>query len=205
MNIERYLKFHILINFLKKFSDFIGRNPEQMYLLHYATTIRRYFYFAEIQVRLFSEAVEKEFNIDNKIDYTEECDSHCFAFYALIRTCLEAAKKASDFMQKFDNSGELKKYREENKIRIKNIIKTANRFVKHPLVNLNRNQFEFYQPGGLDISGNVSMYEWSAKNNHHFEVPEVNPVDDCDSVFKYLEGLANIYTKIIDNHKNTKE
>ncbi len=205
MDIKRYLKFRSLIIFLKKFSDFIGTNYDQMYLLHYATTTRRYFYFAEIQVRLFSEAVEKEFKIDNKIDYTEACDSHCFAFYTLIRTCLEAAKKVSDFMQKFDNSGELKKYREENKIRIKDIIKTANRFVKHPLANPNKNQFEFYQPGGLDISGNVSMYEWSAKNDRHFEVPEVNPVDDCDSVFEYLEGLANIYTKIIDNHKNTKK
>lgn len=197
MRIERYLKFNALNIFLVKFSDFLGQDSKNMYLVHYVTTIKRYFYMAEIQVRLFSEAVEKEFERDNKIDYVERGDSHCFAFYALIRTCLEAEKRVSDFMQKFDSSGELKNYLLENKNRVKNIIKTANLFVKHPLIDPVRKRFEFYQPGSLDISGNVGMYEWSSKNDKHFETLEVNPVDDCDSIFKYLEGLSIIYTNII--------
>ncbi len=198
MNVERYLKFNSFNFFLVKFSDFIGKDTKNMYLLHYATTIRRYFYFAEIQVRLFSEAVEKEFKINNKTDYAERGDSHCFAFYALIRTCLEAEKRVSDFLQKFDLSGELKNYLLNNEKLIKNIIKTANLFVKHPLIDPSRKRFEFYQPGSLDISGNVGMYEWSSQNDAHFETVKVNPVDDCDSVFKYLEGLAIIYINVIN-------
>ena len=198
MTIERYLKFNSFNAFLVKFSDFIGKDVKNMYLLHYVTTIRRYFYLAEIQVRLFSEAVEKEFERDNKIDYTERGDSHCFAFYALIRTCLEAEKRVSDFMHEFDFSDELKNYLTDNEKLVKNIIKAANLFVKHPLIDPSRNRYEFYQPGSLDISGSVGMYEWSSKNDEHFKVPEVNPVDDCDSIFKYLEGLATIYIKIID-------
>jgi len=198
MNVERYLKFNSFNSFLVKFSDFIGKDTKNMYLLHYVTTIRRYFYFAEIQVRLFSEAVEKEFEINNKTDYIERGDSHCFAFYALIRTCLEAEKRVSDFLRKFDLSDELKNYLLNNEKLLKNIIKTANLFVKHPLIDPSRKRFEFYQPGSLDISGNVGMHEWSSKNDAHFKVPEVNPVDDCDSVFKYLEGLAIIYINIIN-------
>lgn len=202
MSIERYLKFNAFNIFLVKFSDFVGKDTKNMYLVHYVTTIRRYFYFAEIQVRLFSEAVEKQFERDNKSDYIERGDSHCFAFYALIRTCLEAEKRVSDFLQKLDHSGELKNYLINNKMLIDNIIKTANLFVKHPIIDLARKKrFEFYQPGSLDISGNVGMYEWSSKSDTHFEVKEVNPVDDCDSVFKYLEGLAIIYINILDKKK----
>src|SRR3989338_6640667 len=198
MRIERYLKFNTLNLFLVKFSDFVGKDTKNMYLVHYVTTIRRYFYFSEIQVRLFSEVVEKEFARDNNTNYTERGDSHCFAFYALIRTCLEAEKRVSDFIQKFDHSDELKNYLLDNEKSIKNIIKTANLFVKHPLIDPSRKRFEFYQPGSLDISGNVGMYEWSSKNDTHFEVPEVNLVEDCDKVFKYLEGLAVIYMNIIN-------
>ncbi len=136
--------------------------------------------------------------INNKTDYAERGDSHCFAFYALIRTCLEAEKRVSDFLQKFDLSGELKNYLLNNEKLIKNIIKTANLFVKHPLIDPSRKRFEFYQPGSLDISGNVGMYEWSSQNDAHFETVKVNPVDDCDSVFKYLEGLAIIYINVIN-------
>ena len=198
MNVERYLKFNALNVFLKKFSDFLGKDSKNMYLVHYVTTIRRYFYFAEIQVRLFSEAVEKQFEINNEIDYIEVGDSHCFAFYALIRTCLDAEKRVSDFIQQFDSSCELEKYLTDNSTRVKGIINTANKFVKHPIIDPAHNRFEFYQPGSLDISGNVGMYEWSSKNDKHFKTPEVNPVDDCDSIFKYLEELSTIYLKIID-------
>lgn len=192
MGKESYLRLNNYDKFLESLK------PKQFSLLHLATAAHRYFYFAEIQVRNFTEYLEINFKPETKnFDYKEVCSSYCLGFYTLIRTSLEASRRLSDEIQKDDASGELKKYRDENLVSIKNIINIANDFIKHPLEDDTRNKVKFYEPGSLDNFGNVGMYEWSIKDVDYFEVPEINPIKDCDTVYKYLEGLALVYLKII--------
>lgn len=180
---------------LKKYSDFLDRFQNKE-MFHLGVTVRRYFYFAELQIRNFELNCGKFFDRNNSINYSEACYSNAFSFYVLIRTCLEASQALCDEMQKSKNTEKLKKYREDNFVKIKKIIDIANNIVKHPLKDRATNQIFFYEPSGLDNSGNMDINEWS--NSHNMlKVLEINPIEDCDYIYKYLEDLALIYLEIM--------
>ncbi len=176
---------------LKKYSEFLNKF-ENKKMFHLGITVRRYFHFAELQIRDFERNRNTFFDRENLVDYSEACYSNAFSFYVLVRTCLEASKTLCDEIQKKENNEKLKKYRQDNSKRIKRIIDTANNIAKHPFKNQTTHQIFFYEPGGLDISGNMDIYEWSNPRNM-LKVLEINPINDCDQVYEYLEDLASIY------------
>jgi len=182
---------------LEKYSKFLSKFEDQK-IFHLGIIVQRYFYFAELQIRDFERNCGMYFDRNNTIDYSEACYSNSFSFYALIRTCLEASKILSSEIQKREKTGKLEKYRQEHFKEIKKIIDIANNIVKHPQKNPMTNKIFFYEPGGLDNFGNMGIYEWSNPHNM-LKVLEINPIKDCNVVYKYLEDLAPIYLENISN------
>src|SRR3989344_3030554 len=179
------------IRYLEKYSEFLSKFQDEKNF-HLATITQKYFYFAELQIIDFQRNCEKNFKKNRSIDYNEACYSNAFGFYALIRACLETSRILCDKMQKKDNTGKLKEYRQDNFKRIKNIIDIADDIVKHPQKDQITNKVSFYEPGGLDNFGNMYVYEW-LNSGQMGEILEINPIKDCDLVYKYLENLASIY------------
>ena len=183
---------------LKKYSKFLENiHLKHKGLLHLGTTTMRYFYFAELQIVNFENNLQIFFDIDNNVDYSEACYSNAFSFYTLIRVSLEASRRLSDEIQKQDNRDTLKKFRSDNEKVIINIIKIANDIVKHPLEDAKRNKIVFYEPGGLDISGNVDIYEWSTKDSTDVKTFDIDPIYHCDQIFEYLEKLSVVYLEAL--------
>lgn len=129
-------------------------------------------------------------------DYSENCYSFCYGFYGLIRTSLDASGKFSEALQKVQFSQELSDFRSSQSKAIQDIINIANDYIKHPLDN-GTSKVTWYEPGGLDNSGNVSINEWSTANDDHFKILEINPIRDARTVHKYLETLAEIHMETI--------
>ena len=184
---------------LKNYNDFLEVIPQNWeHLAGLAYTPRRYFYLAEIQIQGFKNALEKTFEESKEpkiIDYSEQCYSYSYGFYALIRTCLEVSSKFSDAFQKQNFSKELESYRDSKKNEVINIIKIANDYIKHPVEN--QGKVTWYEPGGLDNHGELGIYEWSTVDNNHFKVLSIYPIRDITTVFEYLEQIGRLYTKQI--------
>jgi len=170
--------------------------PEHQSIFHLAVTVERYFYFAEIQVNIFKEKIDQMYHRSNDERFSDTCYSSCFAMYAHIRTCLEANKRLADELQRLKSDTELKEFRDQHSAHIQNIIDIANNIVKHPLDK--NGKVQFYEPGGFDNVGEVTIYEWSSTDDHHFELPKIHPLKDLQRVFDYLETVSVIYLKIIN-------
>lgn len=182
---------------LREYDLFLSEFPKDwQHLSGLAHIPLRYFYLSGVQIQNFFSALEQSFqnrSIPNTEDYSEKCYSFCYGFYVLIRTCLEVSGKFNDAFQKEKFSPELAEYRESVKDEIQDIIDIANNFVKHPVEN--NGKVTWYEPGGLDSSGTLSLYEWSTQDNDHFKVLEIHPKKDYEKVYNYLEKLASIYVK----------
>lgn len=184
---------------LKQYNNFLNEfRPKELWVFNLGTTTQRYLYLAEIQLRNFKENLVQSFNKDaSQIDYTERCYSYCYGFYALIRTSLEASRRLSNEMAEKDKGAELQEYRNSQQRLIKPIIKISNDIIKHPLADKSRNKKVFYQPGGLDSTGKVSIYEWSLEKKKDLEVFEIHPTRDFDTTYEHLEGLGVQYLRIL--------
>ncbi len=182
---------------LKKYGRFLDKFPmDWENLSGLAYTPLRYFYLADIQMQSFISALEEEFRESHKAqpkDYMEQCYAYCYGFYPLIRACLEVSSKFSDAFQKKIFSQDLKDYRDSATDKIQTIIDIANNYVKHPAEN--GDKVTWYEPGGLDVSGEFSINEWSTVDNNHFAILTINPIQDIDTVFEHLEKLGELYNE----------
>ncbi len=182
---------------LNKYNQFLEKFPQEWEdISGLAYTPLRYFYLADVQIKGFSVALDREFEEFHKpqpIDYSEQCYSYCYGFYALIRTCLEVSSKFSNKFQERSFSADLENYRNLAEDKIKEIINIANNCIKHPAGN--KDKVTWYEPGGLDSDGKLSINEWSTTEREHFAILTVSPVQDLNTVFGHLERLAELYTK----------
>lgn len=89
----------------------------------------------------------------------------------------------------------VKNYRESCQTSIENIIMIANDVVKHPLNIGNKNIW--HEPCGLDLSGRALATEWSAADKNHCEIKELYPSQDLQTVYRFLENIAKLYSSLI--------
>lgn len=176
---------------LNKFSSFFGKFVfPDIVVVHYATTTRRYYNFAYFQIITYQNEVAKHFEPNNDIqaDSWQDTFTYAFGFYVLMRTSIQACQKLCDAIAStnIDNNNELKKYRDAHHLSIKKIVDVANEIIKHPFAEPTASQ-----PGGLDISGTMTIYQWTPKNDS-FGTLEINPFQDLKTIHAYIEGLAEI-------------
>jgi hypothetical protein len=137
---------------LTNYSEFLTSFPSEWEdLSHHAYTPYRYFYLAKVQIKSYRTSVEKKFQKLQQATPDDndnmDCDSYCFGFYVLIRTCLAASQKFTDlFQQKQNPSKELHDYLVTNKEKIQDIVDIANDKIKHPLEK--EGKYVWYEPGG---------------------------------------------------------
>lgn len=171
-----------LTKFSKLFSEFNFPNQKAT---HYATTARRYFYFAYFQYATYQTEVLKNFAVDEDIqrDRWQFSFSYAFGFYILMRTALEACHRLCDAIGSADKSKKLDGHRKLYRRSIKRIIDIANDNIKHPFVPTAS------QPGGLDHMGNMTIYLWDSENDSYKDI-EISPSQDLKTIYAYIEGIA---------------
>lgn len=181
---------------LENFKQFLESfKPEHQSILHLAVTVQRYFYFAEIQANIFNEKISKMYDRSGEKNFSDICYSSCFAMYAHIRTCLEANKRLGDELQSLGPHTELQEFRSQNFAQIQSIVNIANNIVKHPLDK--DGKVLFYEPGGFNNAGEVTVYEWSSTDDDYFELPKIHPIKDLQTIHSYLEKVSAFYLQVI--------
>ncbi len=154
--------------------------------------IQQYFYMANVQLDSLEEVLVRIFNKDQEL--SKSVYSYTAGVYATLRTCLEASRKLADEFRNRTRSEELAAFRRLHKNEIYNIINTANDLIKHPI---DGESPLFCEPGGYDTVGNIDFNQYSADDANFSETTEVNPRRDLKIALDYLEGLAEIYRKLL--------
>lgn len=150
---------------LEKFTNFIGKILSlgaSVIIINYATTTRRYYYFACLQNNLFLECIREALYNENINEYEYNVPmapfAYAFSVYALIRTSLEACQKLCNALFMLRLNEEISKYREYHKEEIKDIIDIANDMVKHPMINNPpEEKTKMSMPHSYDIGGSMGF------------------------------------------------
>ncbi len=154
---------------------------------------------SEDQVEEFQKELAAVFDPSRR--FTKPADrlySFCFGFYSLIRVTLEATYKLNQYFDKKYSNQELQQYREDWFTRIDAIRQIANDIVKHPLDDETRKKDYFFEPGGSDSMGSVTIYKWWIDPQKEMDFSkEIKPAIDLQTVFDYLEGLAEKYSAVL--------
>ncbi len=190
---------------LEKFTNFIGQISSlgvSVIVINYATTVRRYYYFACLQNNLFSECLQEALYNEKNAEYEYNVPmapfANAFGIYTLIRTSLEACRKLCDACLKTYLNKELIEYRESHKKEIQNIINIANDMIKHPIVNNPpEEKTKISLPCSYGIGGDIGfdLWEWEEKD-WKLSTKIVNPGKDIKIVKSYFEGMADILMKL---------
>jgi len=184
---------------LNKYRQFVFTfRPSEQHVFHYAVIAERYFYLAETQAEAFQDAIESAFAEGKEhTEASEKRYSFGFGVYTMLRTCLESAQRLSGYFDtKYHDKG-LAEFRVSWDANIKRIVDIANDLIKHPLENPSRNKDTFYEPGGSDSTGALTVYGYSMDADKDMILPEIHPVGDLNLIYQYLEGLGERYLLLL--------
>lgn len=184
---------------LQKYKTFVNNfHPDEQYVFHYAVITERYFYLAESQAQAFQEAIDSAFSPEKKqTEASEKRYAFGFGVYIMLRTCLESSRRLNDYLDQNYHNQALADFRSTWRNEIMRIITITNNLIKHPLEDPSRDKDKFYEPGGSDSTGALTVYGYSTETDEEMILPEIHPISDFKVTYKYLEELADVYSSFI--------